>query len=645
VSRKGHLVGILSTHFCRVHAPADRELRLIDILARQVADMIERKRAEERLRESEEKYRTIVETANEGIWEQDNRHITRWVNPTMASMLGYAVEEMVGRPVPDFLFEEDLGEHAERQEQRQEGLCGKYECRLKHRDGTTRWMLVSATPKSDEEGKGTGSSAMFTDITERKRAEEALQESEEKYRGLFESSLDGILIADMEGRFIEANQSALSMLGYTAEELAALTFWQITPACWHRTEKAMVEDVLARGSSDIYEKEYVRKDGTVVPINIRVWLKKDDAGRPTGMWAIVRDITEQKRAEQDLIESEQRLNLAVESAHLGVWDKDLATGEVITQGYWPGILGYNDYDDVPPWEEAVHPDDRERVANDLYAHMEGATPFVNVKYRMKRKNGRYCWIQSRGKVVGKDAEGRSIRMIGVDHDITPLRVSEESLKEANRKLNLLSSITRHDILNQVSAQKAFLALLEEHIHQEAEAQDLFQRLLATSNTIRRQITFTGDYQNMGERAPEWLHVAWVVKRAAESVRLDGTRLEVATPMPEIFADPLLEKAFFNLLENATVHGNNPLTIRVSFHSRYGDGIIVLEDDGVGVPAAQKEDIFERGIGKNTGLGLFLTREILEITGISIRECGREGSGARFEITIPKGRWRAEQAGE
>ena len=144
---------------------------------------------------------------------------------------------------------------------------------------------------------------------------------------------------------------------------------------------------------------------------------------------------------------------------------------------------------------------------------------------------------------------------------------------------------------------------------------------------------------MGERDPEWLRVEWTVKRAAESVRLNGTRLEIASPMPEVFADPMLEKAFANLLDNATAHGNGLTAIRVSFRHQNGEGEIVFEDDGVGVPAAQKEEIFERGVGKNTGLGLFLTKEILGITGISIRECGEEGKGARFEIAVPKGKWR------
>ncbi|MDG6256927.1 MAG: PAS domain S-box protein [Methanomicrobiaceae archaeon] len=647
VSRNGHLLGILSTHFCRVHTPADRELRLVDILARQAADMIERIRAEERLRASEKNYRDVVEHANSVILKMDTQGTITFFNDFAQRFFGYTHDEILGKNVVGTIVPETESSGRDMREMIRE-VCTNPE---KHKnnenenvtkDGRRVWIQWTNQVISDEHGTAVGVLCIGNDITEQKHAEEALRESEEKYRSLFESSLDGILITDMEGRFIEANQSALAMLGYTAEELTGLTFWQITPKCWHPTEKAMVEDIFARGYLDLYEKEYVRKDGTAFPINIRVWLKKDDAGRPTGMWALVQDITEQKRAEHGLMESEQRLNLAIESAHLGVWDKNLATGGVITHGYWPGILGYADYDDVPPWEDAVHPDDRVRVGNDLHANMKGETPCIKSEYRMKRKDGRYSWILSRGKVVVRDAGGRPLRMIGADHDITALRASQESLREANRKLNLLASITRHDILNQVSAQKAFLALLEEHIQQNAEAQGFFRHLLATADTIRRQITFTGDYQHMGEQDPEWLQVAWVVKRAAESVRLNGTLLEIATPMPEIYADPMLEKAFASLLENATVHAGGLSAIRVSFQTRDGDGVIVMEDDGVGIPAAQKEEIFEKGIGKNTGYGLFLVKEILGITGMSIRECGVEGRGARFEIAIPQGRWRTEQ---
>jgi len=229
--------------------------------------------------------------------------------------------------------------------------------------------------------------------------------------------------------------------------------------------------------------------------------------------------------------------------------------------------------------------------------------------------------------------------ISIGIDLRERKKAEKALKDANKKLNLLTSITRHDILNQITALKAFLILMEDRHHDEGEAREMFHNVETIADTIRRQITFTGDYQDMGERDPEWQHVEWVVMRAAASVRRNGAALTVTTGSLEIFADPMLEKAFYNLLDNAVIHGEGVTNISISFHEEADTGMIVFEDDGVGVPASMKNEIFEKGVGKITGYGLFLAKEILDITGISIRETGEEEKGARFEIEMPSGKWR------
>ena len=138
------------------------------------------------------------------------------------------------------------------------------------------------------------------DITERKRTEEALRVSEIKYRELYQSMMDAFVSTDMEGHIRDYNRSYLNMLGYSAEELNGLTYKDITPGKWHAIEDAIVEkQVLIRGYSDIYEKEYRRKDGTVFPVELRTTLLRDNAGTPICMWAIVHDITERKRAEHE----------------------------------------------------------------------------------------------------------------------------------------------------------------------------------------------------------------------------------------------------------------------------------------------------------------------------------------------------------
>ena len=142
-------------------------------------------------------------------------------------------------------------------------------------------------------------SGTHLDITERMKVREDLRKSEEKYRTLFESSRDGIVYTDMEGKILDANQAYLEMVGYSLEEVRQLTYQQLTPERWRAADENVAEkQILARGYCDEYEKEYIRKDGTAFPINVRGWLTTDHRGRPVGLWGIIRDITDRKSAEE-----------------------------------------------------------------------------------------------------------------------------------------------------------------------------------------------------------------------------------------------------------------------------------------------------------------------------------------------------------
>ena len=215
---------------------------------------------------------------------------------------------------------------------------------------------------------------------------------------------------------------------------------------------------------------------------------------------------------------------------------------------------------------------------------------------------------------------------------------EESLRQANRKLGLLSSITRHDILNTLTAlmgavdlaratgtDPAFLAHLDEE-----------ERLL---DRIQRQIGFTRDYENLGAAAPVWHDAGELIASAAQQVVPAGIRVETSVGGILLFADPLFEKVIYNLLDNAVRHGGGVTTIRFSGETTGSGFTLVCSDDGEGIPVGEKSRIFDRGYGKNTGLGLFLVREILAITGFSIVETGNPDEGARFEIHVPEGSYR------
>jgi PAS domain S-box-containing protein len=635
---------------------------VIDLQGRQhviwaFTDITEQKRAEEELRESEERYRQFFEQDLTGdlITTVDGRILT--CNPAFVEIFGYeSIEEALESNIAEtYPSPEDRMQFLKRL--KKERKLVKISRIRKRRDGSCITVVETLVGRFDEHGELIEIRGYLYDDSERKQAEDALQESEARERARateLEAVLDAVPAAifislDPECRTMTGNRMTYELLRLPAESNLSTSAPEHEQPATFRAMKDGVEippadlpmqKAAATGEpiSD-YEFDLVFNDktksnmyGNAVPLT-------GEDGRPRGAVSAFVDITRRKEAEKDLQESEERLGLAIASAHLGVWDKNFATGEVVTDDHWPSLLGYAPEDPIPPWCQEVHPEDYPRVRDIMQDHILGLTPYAEVEYRMRRKDGQYGWILTRGKVVARDAGGRALRMIGVDHDITSHHHDAEALREANKKLNLLTSITRHDILNQVMALRGFLQLLERQQPRGTEAEMPFEQLRTIADTIRRQITFTGDYQHMGEHAPEWQRVEEVVKRAANSVRLDGARLTVTTGTVEIFADPMLEKAFFNLLDNAVVHGERVTEIRISFHDAGDCGMIVVEDDGAGVPASMKSDIFEKGVGKNTGYGLFLVKEILDITGMTISETGGEDNGARFEIVVPGGKWR------
>jgi signal transduction histidine kinase len=220
-----------------------------------------------------------------------------------------------------------------------------------------------------------------------------------------------------------------------------------------------------------------------------------------------------------------------------------------------------------------------------------------------------------------------------------LVASQHAFETANKKLNLLSSITRHDIFNQLTVLLGYLELAKEKIS-DPEVTGYIENGMRAANTIQRQISFTKDYQDIGVQAPQWRNLTTCIKMIVSVRMVKGISLEVNLDSLEIYADPMIEKVFVNLIDNSVRHGENVSAIRFSY-SKIGDSsvLIVYEDNGVGIPAFLKERIFEKGFGKHTGFGLFLSREILAITGLTIRETGVEGAGARFEISVPEGKFR------
>lgn len=238
------------------------------------------------------------------------------------------------------------------------------------------------------------------------------------------------------------------------------------------------------------------------------------------------------------------------------------------------------------------------------------------------------------------SSGINLTLIALEEHIRSERGAVQSAWMANEKLTLLSKITSHDVLNQVTVIRGFTDLTRDSLPVGAPAIRYLDRIAEASISIEDQLGFTREYLIGGsESAPAWFNVSDLVRRVTLKMPLGAVKVEDECGDLEIFTDPLFHRIVYNLVDNSLSHGEKVTRIRFLFRSEGEEGVLTYEDDGIGIPYEEKEHIFMKGFGKHKGLGLFLTRGILAISNISIRENGIPGQGARFELRIPKGFFR------
>ncbi|HII99730.1 MAG TPA: response regulator [Methanoregula sp.] len=237
-----------------------------------------------------------------------------------------------------------------------------------------------------------------------------------------------------------------------------------------------------------------------------------------------------------------------------------------------------------------------------------------------------------------DLDGRPCLM-GIFHDISEIQMTQDALQLANKKLNLLAEITRHDIRNKLTVIGGYLDLMKSR-PPEPDYSMYGKKITATVKVIGENIEFSKIYQNLGVTAPLWQNVRDVFFRACTHIDIKNLTIQSDTQDLEIFSDPLLERAFFNFIENALQHGGSVTMLRITAAESASGGVTLrIDDNGIGIPPFDKANIFGKGFGRNTGLGLFLVQEILSITGITVCETGEYQKGARFELHIPQGKYR------
>ncbi|RVA98970.1 PAS domain S-box protein, partial [Mesorhizobium sp. M7A.F.Ca.CA.004.01.1.1] len=264
------------------------------------------------------------------------------------------------------------------------------------------------------------------------RDRQQIAESELPFRRAMEDSAIGIVVVGLDGRIRQTNPAFAAMLGYTSEEIEALTFFQITHPDDLLIGRETMDDLKAGTVNSFhFEKRYLRKDGTPVWAHLAGSVIRDEtSGRPLYLVSQIENIDARKQAEARIAEAETRWNFALAGAGQGVWDLDMRKGGTTYSSTWVKMLGYADGEldgDTDRWLTMIHPDDRETVAEADRAHLEGKTPFFEAEFRMRHKDGHWMWILDRGKAIERDENGRLIRAIGSLTDITRRKEAEERL--------------------------------------------------------------------------------------------------------------------------------------------------------------------------------------------------------------------------
>jgi PAS domain S-box-containing protein len=495
------------------------------------------------------------------------------------------------------------------------------------------------------DGSYLGYRGIDRDITKRKHAEEALRESEARLSSILHGSPVLQFVIDRKHRVISWNNALEEYSGVKAADIIGTDQqWR----AFYSNKRPVLADLLVDGNTDAITRLYegkLRKSRYVEEAyeatdffphmgSSGIWLSftaapiRDETGAIIGAIETLEDVTERINAEKALRESDEWTRTILNTAQAGIILVDAHTHQIIDANrkaldliglQQEAVIGAVCHRFICPAEEGKCP-------------VTDCAQEINTSERVLL-SASGVKIPVLKTVVRLSMGGRDI-LVESFVDISEQKRSEDAIREANRKLNLLNSITRHDIRNQLMIAQGYtqLAALNKP---DPVITDFLVKITAAIETIQRQIEFTKAYQELGGAAPSWFLVDEVIR----SSRPDKIALRNTCKAVEIYADPMIDKVLFNLFDNAVKHGERVTSITIACKQKDGGLVITFADNGVGIPEGEKKKIFDKGYGKNTGFGLFLVREILAITGITIHETGTYGKGAVFEIIIPEGTYR------
>jgi PAS domain S-box-containing protein len=624
-------------------------------------DITERKQKEEEIRESEARYRDLVENSQDLICTHDLEGKLLSLNEAAVREMGYDRGSLLNRNLADFLdpavrhlFASYLSEIKETGRSR--GILRVLNAaggvRLWEYDNTLRTEGV-ATPLVR---------GMAHDITDRKRAEEALLKSEFKYRRLYDSMMDAYVRVDMTGRIKEFNLAYKDLLGYSEEELLRLTYTDLTPERWHSLESDLVKNqILVRGYSDIYEKEYRRKDGSEFPVELRTFLIRDSAGRPEGMWAIVRDISERKRVEVALRRAEERYSLAFQASpdfgvittlDEGVFIEVNKAFERLSGFAREEVLG-RPVEEIGIWENI----EERRGLVDLLQR-QGTVHNMEVRLRL-RSGAVRTFMLSAEKI---ELEGNSC-VLTVARDMTELRSLEGQLHQAQKMeaVGRLAGGVAHDFnnmlgvimgytdlaLKRLNAQEPLYHDLQEVNNAARRSADLTRQLLAFSRkqTVAPRIINLNDtvlhqHKMLGRLIGEDIDLKVIPGQDLWNIRLDSSQVDQILANLAVNARDAIAGVGTVTIETANVTMDEGYTQRYRYITPGDYVLLAVSDSGSGMDEETLERIFEpffttKEEGQGTGLGLSTVYGIVKQNEGSIQAYSEPGRGTTFKIYFPR----------
>jgi PAS domain S-box-containing protein len=618
-------------------------------------DITDRKSSEEALRESEERFRTLASHAPVGIFQTDLRGDNLFVNEGWCAMAGMTPEQARGKGWLEAIHPDDRERVAAGWEQAlADGESSSEEFRFLRPDGVVTWLQGNAVPLRDRRGRNLGYIGTVADITARKRGEAALRNSELMYRAIGESIDYGIWICDADGRNIYCSESFLNLVGMTQAECADDGWTDaLHPDDIEHTIAAWKQCVQTGDAWDI-EHRYRGVDGRWHPVLARGVPVRDELGSVIAWVGINLDISELKRVESELRETEARFRNMADNAPVLIWVHGVGGCQYVNREYMRFFGAEIDDLQGMNWTRYIHEEDADAFV-ESYRQAFKLQQAIDAQIRMRRADGEYRWLSLNGTPRFR-ADGAFLGYIGCSADITDMKSAEHALREADRRKDDFLAMLGHELRNPLAgivtgAQVLAMLNLDPEAsemqaviaRQAAQMARIVDDLLDVSRIARGKLRLRHQFVNLGEL----LHDAVEDYRKSRTLEQCSLRTEIPAAEAWVWADSArLAQAFSNLIHNSYKFGNGPneITVTLAQDPASNQASVTIRDQGIGMNAATLQRVFEpfsqadssleRSRG-GLGLGLALTKGLVELHGGSIQAHSEGlGAGAEFVITLP-----------